>query len=165
MSSDAEILDLIGDAFSGCPRPEHFTNYTHCEECEEHDKLLRSRNPDNFSRQDAGHGGWDPICFISPAGFAYYFPALARLALEQGPEGANYDWYGNQLLFHLSSDLSAPQLVAHFSVKQREAVLAFLMHLGDTREDELTLYGCSLDDWNSAVTLWSGKSNQANESS
>ena len=35
MATDDEVLALVTDVFAG-PRPEHFTNYTHCCECAEH---------------------------------------------------------------------------------------------------------------------------------
>ncbi len=82
MTTDKEILERINQAFAASPRPEHFTNHTHCCECFEHDKLLRSRDGDTLGMNDVGNPGWDPICFISPEGFAYYLPALARLTLS-----------------------------------------------------------------------------------
>ena len=40
VQSDDEVLNAIHLAFSGCPRPEHFTNYDHCDECAEYDARL-----------------------------------------------------------------------------------------------------------------------------
>ena len=80
--ADAAVVDGLTKVFASVERPEHFTNFEHCEECAEHDEVLRSRDLSTLSREDAGNVGWDPITFTSPQGFAYYFPALARLALE-----------------------------------------------------------------------------------
>jgi hypothetical protein len=102
MPSDADILQIIKQAFAECRRPEHFTDYTHCEECAEHDEVLRSRDVDTLRIEDVGNPGWDPICFTTWEGFAYYFPALARLAFAE-PEYAD-GWYGTVLLFHLVGD-------------------------------------------------------------
>src|SRR5262245_43226978 len=99
MPTDAQILTAIDAAFGAWPRPQHFTDYRHCCECAEHDELLRSRDRSTLLQADVGNAGWDPICFCSAEGIAYYFPALARFALaEPVPE---LDWYGWQLIFHL----------------------------------------------------------------
>lgn len=100
--SDTEILEALRQAFVGCQRPKHFTNHTHCCECAEHDELLRGRDVDTLRIGDVGNPAFDPICFITPEGFAYYLPALARLALE--PLVDSHGWYGEQLLFHVRND-------------------------------------------------------------
>jgi hypothetical protein len=61
MKTDADILAEIDAAFAAVEQPEHFTD-----------------------------PGWDPIAFASPQGMAYYFPALARIALSQPLYG--YEW-------------------------------------------------------------------------
>ena len=78
MINDDEILSVVTQAFGECHRPEHFTNYTHCCECAEHDDLLRSRDRVTLSIADVGNAGWDPICFVTNEGFQYYLPALVR---------------------------------------------------------------------------------------
>jgi hypothetical protein len=86
VSSDNQVLRRIQLAFASRVRPDHFTNYMHCSECAEHDEVLRSRNSDTLRIEDVGNSGCDPICYISPEGFAYYLPALARLALKKRAE-------------------------------------------------------------------------------
>jgi len=93
------LLSRIDAAFGAVPRPAHFTNHRHCEECADHDGLLRARDRQTLSLADVGNPGWDPLCFITPEGLAYYFPTLARLALAE-PD-ALYGWYADQFLFHL----------------------------------------------------------------
>jgi hypothetical protein len=66
VSSDAEIITGIRRVFATRLRPEHFTNHNHCDECAEHDEVLRSRSLDTLSIDDVGNPGWDPICFIHP---------------------------------------------------------------------------------------------------
>src|SRR5262245_4858278 len=100
MLDDASVHGGVRAAFARCERPEHFTDYTHCEECAEHHDLLRSRDNDTLRIADVGNPGWDPLCYVDPAGLGYFFPGLARLALEDpDPE---YGWYPQQLLFHLT---------------------------------------------------------------
>jgi hypothetical protein len=146
---DSQILDIVEQAFRSRVRPEHFTNYNHCDECEEHDELLRSRDIHTLTIKDVGNIGWDPICFVSPDGFAYYLPALARLALAQPND---VGWYGTQLLFHLSSD---QERILACTPDQRNAVCAYLRHLFDTRLEIAKLYMCD-DDLLQTIALWSG---------
>lgn len=100
MPDDAAILRFVQKAFAHCERPEHFTDYTHCQECEEYDKLLRSRDIDTLDIEDVGNQACDPLCFTLTEGFAYFFPALARLTLSEPKPG--HGWYIEQLLFHLN---------------------------------------------------------------
>jgi len=152
MPSDADILQTIQQAFGSSPRPEHFTNYIHCPECAEHDEVLRSRNVQTLSRADVGNPGCDPICFVSHEGFAYYMPALVRLALAE-PEEA-HDWYGTQLLFHLCYEGIQSRHLAACTPAQREAVAKFLQHLIETRTKLADRSECA-DDLFLALEIWS----------
>lgn len=109
------VLHRIREAFVHEPRPEHFTDYKHCGECAEHDEMLRSYTPDTITEVQVGHGGWDPICFVTPDGYRYYLPGLARLVIETRGE------YLDQFLFHLRHDR-----IATFTPQQRAAVAAFI---------------------------------------
>ncbi|WP_152386271.1 hypothetical protein [Azotobacter salinestris] len=82
-----------------------------------------------------GNPGWDPLCFSSAQGLAYYLPTLVRFALA--PPSPEHGWYGDQLLFHLSSDGAWNRLYCHCSPKQRGAVAALLAHLVETRAEEI----------------------------
>jgi len=64
------------------PKPEHFTNYRHCCECAEHDETLLAQDVNSIGIEQLGNPGWDPLCFASPDGFLYYFPALIRITLD-----------------------------------------------------------------------------------
>jgi hypothetical protein len=101
IEADDKVLAAVDEAFGAANRPEHFTNFAHCCECAEHDDLLREKTRETITIKDVGNPGWDPLCFTSPDGIAYYFPALTRLALAEPTY--DYGWYGNQLLFHLYS--------------------------------------------------------------
>jgi hypothetical protein len=73
-----------------------------------------------------GMPGWDPLCFSSAEGKAYYFPTLARLSLQ--PPQHEYDWYGEQLLFHLYSGGAENEFLQSCSEQQCAAVIALLEH-------------------------------------
>jgi len=131
MTTDAEILSLIDAAFLSVEKPEHFTNFTHCDECAEHDELLRSRERESLQIEDVGNIGWQPISFSSPQGVAYFLPALARLALSEPTY--NYGWYGDTLEIHLSAKGEENSLLAYCNPEQRQAVAALLGHLNTSR--------------------------------
>jgi len=155
MPSDADILQKVELAFAGCHRPDHFTDYAHCEECAEHDEVLRSRDVDTLKIEDVGCPGWDPICFTTSEGFRYYFPALARLALTESDYA--HGWYGTQLLFHLRGDGRKNRRFLACTPEQRLAIVQFLRHLVETRA-ALADSHCSTDDLFQALEIWSDDS-------
>ena len=118
MATPDELLAAVRAACRDAPRPEHFTNYAHCCECAEHDATLRAATTESIGLDELAHPSWDPICFITPAGFRYYLPGLARLALRR--EG---DYLG-QFLHHLQSGR-----VEHLTRSQAAAVLALLEYV------------------------------------
>jgi hypothetical protein len=152
-SDDVAILRLVQTAFARCERPEHFTDYKHCCECSEHDELLRSRDNNTLQSEDVGNAGWDPLCFVQPSGFGYFFPALARLALTE-PNPAR-DWYLPQLLFHLTYEGEANRHLQSFDQEQRHAVAALLQQISTTRAVLVDEWSCR-DELRHAITLWSG---------
>lgn len=152
MTTDADILRRVHDAFATCERPTHFTDYMHCPECAEHDELLRTRTPETLTLDDVGNPGWDPLCFVEPTGFAYYFPSLARLVLV-APD-AEHDWYGPQLLFHLTYEEVTNRHFLHCTSDQRHAVALLLRHLHDTQAAWVSEWCCA-EALQTAIMLWS----------
>jgi hypothetical protein len=150
--SDQSILTEIGNAFAFVPKPKHFTDHLHCEECAEHDELLRTRDRSTLQLADVGNPGWDPLCFTSSEGFAYYFPALARLSLQ--PPTPQHDWYPPQLLFHLTYQGLENRHFSSFTPQQRRAVLTLLNHLQRTRAPLLEYYIADTD-LAEAQQIWS----------
>jgi hypothetical protein len=150
--TDSEVLDQIAGEFGACPRPEHFTNYTHCCECFEHDAVLLSRDRETLGHADVGSEAWDPICFVVPEGFAYYMPALARLALS--PPDETWGWYGGHLVFHLCLDGPRNVRWVHSTPGQRRAVAALLEHMIEARAD-LVDESYRVDMFFAALEIWS----------
>ena len=152
MSTDTEVIARIDAAFGAVERPAHFTDFTHCCECAEHDELLRSRDRETLRIEDVGNPGWDPICFTSPQGIAYYFPSLARLALA--PPFPTHGWYGDQLLFHLYYGFRDNRFFQYCSAEQRAVVASLLGHIIESRAalvDELAFP----DEFLRCHELWS----------
>lgn len=150
-SADFAALAKVEQAFGRCRRPRHFADHTHCEECAEHDALLRERDVSSLKLADVGNPGWDPICFISDEGFLYYLPALARLALQ--PSTEPYGRYGAQFAWHLRSDGRGNDRWRACTSAQRQAVGFFLRHLIETRADLADEVAAS-DDLLAALAYW-----------
>ncbi|MBI3546086.1 MAG: hypothetical protein HY081_05775 [Gammaproteobacteria bacterium] len=148
---DMRVIALVDNAFGSTPKPMHFTNYKHCDECKEHDDTLTSQTRVSISREHLGSMGWDPITFADAEGIAYYFPALVRFALR--PAIGEREWYAVQLLWHLTYDADANKLFRGFDACQRQAVYDFLAHLAASRERELDDHLVK-DQIESAFKLW-----------
>lgn len=151
-AADAPLLQQIEAAFAAIEKPEHFTNFHHCDECAEHDTTLRNRTRDTLRRQDLGNPGWDPLVFSSVEGIAYFLPALARFALLPDV-WRDHEWYGCQILSHLCYEAERNRFLAWCSERQREAVYGLLKHLEATRGPDVQRLGCN-EDLAAALSLW-----------
>lgn len=123
--NSTDIKAQVERVFSGVSKPVHFTNYKHCEDCVEHDETLRSFDRDTIGLEQLGHPGSDPMCFVLPEAFKYYFPALVRLALDS--DGS--DSYLSQFLFHMTYEGEGSRFFGDFSKPQRQAALEVLRHI------------------------------------
>jgi len=153
MTTDTEAIAAIDSAFGSINRPEHFTNYSHCEECLEHDQTLLSRSRDDLTLEQLGMPGWDPVSFCTPAAKAYLLPRLVRLALMTPEE--QYGWYVPQLLNHLYAGYDSNQLWKLCSPAQRTAVASLLLHMVNTRAALMDAYCCA-DELLRCHELWAG---------
>lgn len=151
-SHDAGALEMVRDAFASVPRPEHFTNYRHCDECLEHDELLQQRDCDTLTMDDMGSGSWDPITMTTPEAFAYLMPGLARLALQ--PEHEKWGWYGDRLAFQLRWNGPRNERWQFCSPAMREAVVALFEYLIETRQGLIEDWNCS-EEFLDTVAIWS----------
>lgn len=150
--ADEAVLMEIDQAFSGIEKPEHFTNFSHCDECLEHDNTLRNRARETLRRENLGNPGWDPITFCSPEGIGYLFPTLARFCLLPSV-WRNNGWYGEQLLFHLSYEGAENEFFRWCSPAQRASVGRFLRYLMETRAQTVSEHGCD-DQLLDALQVW-----------
>lgn len=145
-----QIKQYVEQVFSRNPAPDNYTNREHCDECAEHDETLRSYTPKSIGLEQLGNAAWDPICFVLPQAFKYYFPALVRLALDS--EGSN--GYLDQFLFHVTYQGEESRFFKHFSKAERGATLRVL-HYIELNMDDL------IQEWNleqelkEAIKLWS----------
>ena len=152
MPTDAEIRTRINAAFADVPRPAHFTDHPFCDECREHDETLNAWDRETLPHEAVGSAAWDPIAMTTPAGFTYYLPALARLAL--GTEHETLGWYGEQLIFHLVGDGPFNRRWSACSPEQRRAVHALLVHILETRA-ALAAAALCMERLHQAIDVWS----------
>jgi hypothetical protein len=75
-----DLLDEIREHFSQYVRPADFIDRGHCDECAEHYQELVDATAETITYEHVENPGWDPTCFLSPGGFHYYFPGMARIA-------------------------------------------------------------------------------------
>ena len=128
--SDTQTLQIIQDAFGSVPRPDKFTCEDGDFECMEKDATLHAWRLELLRIEDVTNIGYDPWTECVPQGKAYFLPAMARLAL--GQERPCEEWYAGWLGGRLGSDSG---LFDYCSPSQREAILAFLDHLLETRAE------------------------------
>lgn len=152
MSMDKDIIAMVRSVFETESRPEHFTNYLHCDECTEHDELLRRRDRNSLRIEDINNPGWDPVCFLTTEGWLYYLPALVRLAMES--EKKEGDWYLPQLLFHLVEDGKENRRIKNCNNTQRKAIVTFLWHIVRTKENLIAQYNID-NHLQMAIEIWS----------
>ncbi len=144
-------MDFVADAavlFSS-KRPNHFVDYTHCEECAEHDEVLRNSRIDTIGLDELGNPGWDPMCFVDVYGFKYYLPALIRLCVQSNEN----NYYIDQFLFHITYGATEKQFLESFSDNERNFVATFLHYLVDTKAERIE-ENMDTDDLFKAIELW-----------
>ncbi len=147
-SETRAVLAEVDAAFADVKKPDHFTDYNHCDECREHDEALRGPTRETISREALGGSGWDPMCFVDGHGFAYYFPAMARYALA--PDLWGGDPYIAQFIFHVCYEKAQNRHLKWFSPKQRKAavsVMEQLMFRTDISDYEKQQLDRAKSDW------------------
>ena len=141
------------------PRPQHFTNYTHCCECAEHDESLRSCDIHSIGLNELGSPSWDPLCFCTAEGLLYYTPALIRLSLET----AETEFYFSQFLFHLDYEGAENRLLKACSPEQRKLIGEFVHYMILTYPQQLD--NCFDQDVALRVAgYWSGEETEVDRS-
>ena len=144
-----EIISKAFTVFGNAERPEHFTNHTHCCECQEHDEVLRAAAPETIDRESLGSMGWDPITFTTDEGFKYYLPGLIRTVLCAHDENSYYE----QFLWHVGDAVQAGYRKLVLSPEEREVIVNTLNYLLDYRAGEIQ-QECLEQNLLDALELW-----------
>ncbi len=145
-----DIQAHVKEVFANNAAPENYTDRNHCEECAEHDETLRTFTPETIGIEQLGNPGWDPICFVLPEAFKYYFPALVRLALET--KGSNS--YLDQFLFHVTYEGENSRFFKYFTRAEREATLEVLRYIRSNMKS-LVKERSLESELDEAIKLWS----------
>jgi hypothetical protein len=82
--------------------------------------MFASRTPDTLTCNDLGMG--DPLIFLDTAGFHYWMPSLARLALTPSDEESCHN---------LLVDCLTPERILAFTGEQRRAVASLLEYIAN----------------------------------
>jgi hypothetical protein len=149
MEGADRIIEEARKAFESIPRPEHFTNHEHCEECADHDVTLSSYDPDTLPFEVVGNPAWDPMCFVTQQAFLYLFPGLIRLALN----GEGDEDYLEQFLFHVTYDGLDSRFFYLFNTEQRTVTLEALRFIAERNPDRITSLLLE-SEMETALTLW-----------
>lgn len=150
MKTDQQVIDEIWAAFGIIEKPQRFHPDVGDPEFEEHNQLLLTRNRETLERDEL-NPGWDPFCSCSPEGIAYYFPRLTQFALEK-PK-VSWQWYAEQLLFHLTYQGKENRFLKFCNANQRVAVASLIMHIVETRS-ELVNENLSSEEFDECLSLW-----------
>ena len=150
MDSVEALINEATEVFGKVPRPEHFTNHTHCCECAEHDDTLKAFTPETITREALGHAGWDPMTFATDTGFRYYLPALIRMALTRKDD----DYYIDQFLSQVIRDGPRNSRWMACTAEERAVVLKALLALLEERTEEVD-NSLDADRLTQAIEIWS----------
>lgn len=131
-------------------KPEHFTDFKHCEECEEHDRTLLSATISTIGLEELGNPCWDPICFCNEIGKKYFTPAFVRLSLET----VNSEFYFGQFLFHLEHHGKNNKYYMACTPEQRNFIAEFIGHMINVFPSEIES-NCYTEEALKAHEIWS----------
>lgn len=150
MSRD-EIINDAYRAFSNFSRPEHFTNYAHCEECAEHDETMRSCSLSDIGSNQVGNPGWSPIPFLTEQAYGYVMPRLLELALNNSFNNDN-DPFVFQYLLALTPS-PEHRTLDYFTPEQATVILNSLYYIRDHMATVIENECCE-SNLVEAITLW-----------
>ena len=148
--SGRQLIDEATQIFGKVARPEHFTDFTHCSECAEHDSTLSAHTPDTITREALGHAGWDPMTFATDSGFRYFLPALVRMALT----GTGDAYYIDQFLSQVIRDGPRNSRWCECTVEERAVVRKALNWLLEERTEDVDNW-LDADRLMQAIDIWS----------
>ncbi|HUF54507.1 MAG TPA: hypothetical protein VMR52_12140 [Dehalococcoidia bacterium] len=94
-SAWATAFAAIDRAFTGAPRPEHFTGHSHCCECSETDIFFQAHTPETFAALTDPLETL-PVAFLTEEAFAYLAPGILRYLPRTGEH-----YNAGDVLFHL----------------------------------------------------------------
>lgn len=146
-----DLVENAFKAFSEFEKPEHCTNYEHCEECAEHDQTLIKKTKTNLSIEDVGTVCWGPVPFMTMQALMYFMPRLIELAVNKAFD-KDRDPYFLQFI-NSFFDLPNSDRIHLFGKKQIEIMLKAFEYL-EQEYYQLIEYHCWEDELKSAIKNW-----------
>lgn len=150
MSADQKVREEIAQAFGRVERPLRFQPDVGDREFDDYEDLLQSSTVESITRHDLRYG-WDPLTSCCGQGVAHFFPAMARIALD--PPDEPWEWYGEQMLFHLTYQGQENRFLCFCDIDQRLAVIHLVEHLQQSRK-ELIDECLAQEQFEECVKLW-----------
>ena len=118
--------------------------------------MLRSRDRATLQIKDVDNPGWNPIDFLTPEGFVYYFPALVRLALFSNGDA----FLSSFVPFHLYEALTDKKRehphrwLSALSKEQCNAILSFVRFVVDQKRSVMESQAVDPEQLDQAVKFW-----------
>jgi hypothetical protein len=151
MNNQQELIDNLYLAFNCYARPEHFTDYKHCDECLEHDQTMNSADLKTLNGSHVGTAGWSPFSFLTTEGFGYYMPRLLELSVRR-EKNKHGESVLSILLFHLAPSKDYDRFSGYSDV-QRKVVLEALKLMLERHQSEIVEEFIQ-EDLESAIKYW-----------
>lgn len=150
MEKEKIISDLY-KAFRKVPRPKHFTDYKHSEECYEHDQILLGTTLETLGPEHVGQSSYSPFPWMTARGFAHYMPRILELAII-GERNENGDLLLQDVLFYLAPGEGTDRF-KKYNKHQVAAVYSALLFAKELYAEELedNFYD---EDMEKALTYW-----------
>lgn len=146
-----QIRDRLYSEFSDYARPEHFTDYEHCDECAEHDETMQSADLETLTAAHMGTGGWSPLSFLTEEAFGYYMPRLMELALIED-RNVHGEPFATLIMFHLNPTSDYDRFSA-YTPSQCEAILDALLYIQKRHRETIVEYLFD-EDLEPAIEYW-----------
>jgi hypothetical protein len=118
-------------------------------ECADHNETLRAFDRDTIGLAQLGNPGWDPMCFVLPEAFQYYFPAMVRLTIDS----RGLDSYLDQFLFHITYDGENSRYFRNFTKPQRQVTLEVLRYIRANLVESIGEWELE-SELEEAISLW-----------
>jgi hypothetical protein len=150
-----QVIEKLYKEFSVYKRPAHFTDYKHCDECEEHDETMRRATLETLCSEHLGCIGYAPFSFLTEEGFAHYLLRIIELAAI-----GELNKFGEPFVLQVALQLCPTNNYDRFSrytKSQCKAVYDALCHTNATQYEALSEY-CYISDMENAIEYWKNRS-------
>lgn len=145
------LIKVAYEAFENFKRPDHFTDYTHCGECCEHDEVMRSKPLSEIGAEEFGSEGWSPIPFLTDEAYGYVLPRLIEHTLTNGENSC-----GDPFVFQYLLAINPSSDYRDFDqfTKEQVSVIRESLHYIKNNMMIVIENECCEDSLNAALEKW-----------